>query len=350
MTFRGMFHTEVVERCGYARTMAPRFQVYAHLGYPKCASTSIQGLLGSAKVAYLGKLNTRVATKIGQAKGLATPYPRFVTEDIGRVVRVELPSSPEPVYDRDDVAQALRSGVDSVLKRRHSAVYLSDEILSGIGLSLYRQNRVDVGTIARRLVEGFDADTTFVLVIRSQPAMLWSYYRQLLVLGYPLSFEAFLRDQALVPTKTEGNRASLNGIVPHLLYDKVREVIGAHGVVQMVPFEAMISGQPGLDTFLTAMGLPTGLELPHRNKAVEDLERTIARNMVDRRGAARFVPQGVHRWDKANLRAQGRSVPSMTGWAEKVSPELTALFAASNARLAAATGLDLRGFGYPMPD
>lgn len=330
--------------------MARPLKVYAHLGYPKCASTSIQGLLGRTDVAYLGKLNRRLSAKIGREQGLSEPYPRFVTEDIGRVVRAAVPCAPDLVYDRDGVADALRAGIDKVAKRRHSSVYLSDEILSGIGLSLYRQNRIDVGAIARRLADGFGTDPTFVVVIRSQPAMLWSYYRQLLVLGYPLSFEAFLHDQVQVPVTTERTRASLDGIVPHLLYDKVREVISPHGDVRMVPFEAIISGQAGFDTFLTAMDLPRGLELPHRNKSVEDLDGAIAQNIAARRGIARLVPVGVQRWETGNLRAQGRSVPAMTGWSEKISPELIALFAESNARLATSTGLDLRGFGYPMPD
>jgi hypothetical protein len=330
--------------------MASPVQAYAHLGYPKCASTSVQWMLGHMKVSYLGKLSRQQATKAAAKNGRSGPYTRFATDDIGRSVRVEVPAAPETIYDRDGVASALGAAVADRKVQRRGKVYLSDEILSGIGLSLYRQHRVDIGTVARRLADGFGVDTTFVVVIRSQPAMLWSYYRQLLRAGYPLSFETFLLDQALVPTKVESGRESFGGIVPHLLYDKVQQVIEPHGTVHLVPFEAMTSGQAGFDTFLSAMDLPTGLELPHRNKPAEDLEGTITKNIEAGRGLARAVPVGLRSRDRRGLRAQGLTAPSMTGWADKISPELTALFAESNARLAASTGLDLRGYGYPMPD
>jgi hypothetical protein len=329
--------------------MAPPVQAYAHLGYPKCASTSVQWMLGHMKVSYLGKLSRQQASKAAAKNGRSGPYVRFASDDIGRAVRVEVPSAPEPIYDRDGVGEALRAAVADRKAQRRGKVYLSDEILSGIGLSLYRQHRVDIGTVARRLAEGFGVDTTFVVVIRSQPAMLWSYYRQLLRAGYPLSFETFLVDQAIVPVKAESGREAFGGLVPHLLYDKVRQVIEPHGQVTLVPFEAMTSGQDGFDTFLSAMALPAGLELPHRNKPAEDLDGTIAKNIEAGRGLARTIPVGLRSRDRRMLRAQGVKAPSMTGWADKISPELTALFAQSNAAVAASTGLDLGAYGYPMP-
>lgn len=326
------------------------FRAYVHLGYPKCGSTSIQSLLARRKkVFYLGKGAVERSSDAPSIAGRApVGHDRFVDDRIGWVIRREIPAIPDISYDAGLVATALRGAVAEAKARRMSSLHLSDEVLSGVGLSLYGSHREPIGTIARRLAEGFDVPVTFLVVPRSQPAFLWSYYRQLLRRGYPLSFEGFLEDQCRVPTHDEDGARGATGIAAHLSYDRMVDAVGPHGELVVVPFEEMVADQTGLDRAMTALGLPAGLSLPHRNQGIEDPEQSVRDNAAKLRGAGRRVPAGMFERDQERRRRH-EAAGTSPDWRDCISDDLMAFFAAGNARFAERTGMDLARFGYPLP-
>lgn len=344
-----------------SESMRPRsdrpFRAYVHLGFPKCASTSLQSVLAhTKKVYYLGKgggtfaEDVRKKSRGSSGVALTRAAERYRSTDIGWVVRREIPAMPDISYDRGMVADVLGGAVAEARSLGRDALHLSDEVLSGIGLSLYRMNRVSIGTIAQRLAEGLDVPVSFVAITRAQPEMLWSYYRKLLLSGYHLTFTGFLDDVCGLPTRDEAGARAALGIVAGLMYDRVVEDVSRHGDVVIVPFEDVVSGQAGADRLLTAMGLQPGTTLPHFNKGVEDPELELVENLMDPSGLAARVPSGLVSADARRRRRWEREPDTKPkNWRSAVPPELIEVFARSNARTVELTGLDLGALGYPLP-
>ena len=325
------------------------FRAYVHIGNPKCASTSLQSLLSRERdISYLGK-NKKARAPEDVTRDDNTGVAYFVDDAIGWSIRREIPAVSDISYDADMVRAALGGAVDAARRAGLASVHLSDEVLSGIGLSLYRMHREPVGTIARRLVDALGVPVTFLLIPRSQPEFLWSYYRQLLTTGYPLSFRGFVADQCVLPGGDSPRRtAAANGIMGHLEYDRVVRAVRDHGDLVVVPFEELVAGQAGVDRVLAALGLRTGRELPRRNVGVEEPEVLLARNVEKLRGIATRTPAGLLRADTKRRRLAEKGESTASSWRDEITSDMAAVFAESNARLGDLIGVDLAALGWAV--
>src|SRR5207245_1005730 len=125
---------------------------------------------------YLGKLNAQ-----------------FRTQSIRDLVRGEIAGASALNYDPVASADTLRPHLDEAIAAGMRDVYLSDELLSGIGFALHLLPRPDCSQVLERIVKLFRGNVTFVIIIRNQLSFLASYYKQLVSEGYTLAFQTFLR-------------------------------------------------------------------------------------------------------------------------------------------------------------
>jgi hypothetical protein len=153
---------------------------YVHIGMPKAGSTSIQQFLHTnLEVGYLGKFANDYA---GQDLGY------FFRHVAGLTPNYILPVD----YWRRKFGMYLA-------ENNHTGPYLvSDEILSGIGFASYNLG-VNIYTGLDNLKSIFGDRLRIVSVLRYQLDLLKSYYLQLLMHGYPLSFQSFIKSALLTP-------------------------------------------------------------------------------------------------------------------------------------------------------
>ena len=143
---------------------------FIHLGLPKAGSTSLQSFF-EKQVAfnYLGK---RVPNRYG-----------FVDPSLFSLIR-------ENVVYGHSVTNEIRERALGLLSNDQPNV-LSDELLSGVGFHNFKSNEFPpLEPILQRLNEVFDMPQ-FIVVLREQFSLLRSYYRQLLRVGYSLTYAGF---------------------------------------------------------------------------------------------------------------------------------------------------------------
>jgi hypothetical protein len=155
----------------------PGLRRYIHIGFPKCASTSVQlSLLATHPELYhLGN-------------GYQQQNNIYIDEAVTNVVEVDLRYKREFSYDSEKAIAAFEPHFQEAEEGgRWKAVGLSSEFLS-----FTLSNEIDVVTKAKRLREIFGANTCVIIVFREQLSLLKSLYTEMVKGGYPGKFKKFL--------------------------------------------------------------------------------------------------------------------------------------------------------------
>lgn len=260
--------------------------------------------------------------------------------------------------DGFDVA-AVQDAIGSARVPPGRCLVISNERLSGHPMS----NGVDRALICNRLHEALPAGKVLI-VVREQRAMMLSNYMQYLKYGGPRSIEGFLapENDARVPTLEPG----------YWCYDAlVRLYMGRFGAanVLVLPYEML---RRSADEFVARICRHAGVAPPARALAAASRENasqnyltcTLLRHVSPLIRSSRgngFAPallgrragQAVHLGLQKYL---GCLVPRAVN--EQVRKNLLArvetvarnAYPGSNRRLEQLTGLDLRQYGYLLPD
>ncbi len=229
--------------------------IFVHIGLPKCASTSLQNLWATQKrIRYLGKRNGRRR--------------RYLGWKMEGALREHL------VHDSDDIYDA--AAIERVFKRqrRKSGLVISDEILSGIGFKSYFRQTQPVATICRRLAGCFGDELILLIVTREPIALLRSYYKLLVMGGYPLRYEQFLEHQLERPDK----------LLDMLCYEKLRTTLNMSGIAHRIIDLTQLIESPR--AFLEGTVDVPDVPLPSDNSSLGDAEflaRWRANNEIARR-------------------------------------------------------------------
>jgi len=151
---------------------------YAHIGYPKNMSTTLQRGFFDAhpQIRHLG---IGVGSNVG-----------YIDEEIGAAIELYLQ------YCRDFRWTDQRARLKAAFERQLRAAD-EDPQARAVGLSLehlsfsYTPDNIDVTTKARRLLYLLGPETRIIMVIREQWALLRSLYRECIRQGYPGTFSDF---------------------------------------------------------------------------------------------------------------------------------------------------------------
>jgi hypothetical protein len=195
--------------------MVPRR--YVHIGYPKCASTSLQVSFfpSHPQICHLGN------------GYLGRPH-RYIDRNVGLLAEVDLRFRRELSYDPRRGAAALQTHFGVAKALGYRAVGLSSEFLS-----LTLQNEIDVVTKAQRLHALFGNGTRIVMVIREQLSLLRSLYLEFVKGGYGGTYADFLRYTYLFQDRNWCTELCYDRLV--IVY---RSIFGAENV-SVVPFEVV---------------------------------------------------------------------------------------------------------------
>lgn len=219
--------------------MQPRW--IFHVGYPKCASTSLQNILPrSERILYAGK---------HRANYLGTDGRTIVRRLLAATARNALPVG---------LIRAWQDEVEAIARDRGlSTIVLSDEVLSRLNA-----NRSPF-EIVSAMSSIFGQSAEFCFVIREHWSLMRSNYRQKLKVGMPFDFKHFCLNTA-------------HGVVSPFLqnthYHRIFGRLRAQGIAfRVFLFERLISEpeyvRVALDHF-DADDMPA--ELPRMNKSPDD--------------------------------------------------------------------------------
>lgn len=324
-----------------------------HVGLPKCASTSLQVLFARASgTTFVGKgaEQTAVEFAIARFKEIVFRIPnvresRYVNKPLRDVFRDLLPSDRE-ISESDLIAS--RRTVDEavgVLRGDPSRVLISDEVLSGAGFVFFNKPRRPLSGIIDEVGRLFGPDAMVLVVMRSQIPFLQSYWKHLVRTGYPFTFHHFLSEQSSEPEPQDAWRS----VTSSLFFDRLRRHAEASGVrVAFVPFEDVTGEGRILREVLAREGIRIPSGLPHRRKSNTDdshivkLERN--RTQLRKRGTM-FSPEDL----AADEAAWQQVLTTRKLYGETPHRDrLVEVFRPENRAFAEATGMDLKGFKYPV--
>ena len=173
---------------------------YLHIGYPKCASTSLQRAFFAVhpEVFHLG---------VNAGK--------YFNAGIQLAVEYEIRCAKMFSYPAKKIKQAFDDGFAAARSASHKkAVGLSSE-----SLSLGYLDGIDVFVRANRIRQVFDGNTLVVVVIRRQDQLLKSLYKQMIIGGMHWEWPLFL--DWVWQTRDSGFFAELNYADMIGLYQKL---------------------------------------------------------------------------------------------------------------------------------
>lgn len=331
---------------------------YIHIGFPKCASTSLQKHLFSKhrELYHLG----------ASAGGTAAPY---LTPQIRTAIEYELRFAKDSVYDRQSTKRIFEEQFLTAVDSGKKAIGISSE-----SISFTMHHDIDVSQKAERLLEIFGKNTKIIILIREQWSLLKSLYREYVVGGLHLTFEKFI--QSIYINQGRSCLFDLNFHTTLELYRKLFSVANVH----IVPFEALKLNEcellSNIQSFLEVSTQITHLEKENEkygDRLIESIRRlngatrpNHARSLIEPIGAFRYpdlfeeklgipIPAQIledqHYIDSISDLANPNVLPYATEKANYAADELTTiklnnLFCDWNQKLQSATQLPLRELGY----
>jgi hypothetical protein len=334
---------------------------YVHIGFPKCASTSLQNSFFSnhPELYHLGS-------------GFNGINGRYIDRDIARVVESDLRFKKEFLWRPETVTGVL----DGYFKKASAqqgcrAVGLSSEFL---GFTL--GNEIDVMAKARRLRQVFGKNTTIIMVIREQMDLLKSLYREMVKGGYPGTWRNFLEYTFLYQDRNWCHDFCFDRVL-----DAYSDLFGRENVL-VLPFEQLKQDRAGfLQALCKGLGIsPFENTLMAKNAASDPAELELLRRCNEKWphefGSPFFQPFHSTRlkaWfedelgvkapqerllDDAvrgpltditrQLLAQGNMAPLDTAVPEILGKRLSEIYGPSNVRLAERVDFDLAAYGYVL--
>lgn len=309
---------------------------YIHIGLPKCASSSLQQFWNEQPDVYFA----------GKVKG------NYKSEILRSTIRQAVAGVPGMAFDPNACAAVIAESIEDAKRSGFDCYVLSDEILSGMGFIYAFSTAPDGGEICSRILKLFGDDTVFILVIREQLSFLKSYWHQLIVARYPLTFYSFIESQ-LTAQIVEGRSVPQWNLLPSLHYDRYLRTLRAAGAkVVAAPMEFLVRDQRAFSDFIGQLGFPGGdFKLPHANQSKDTAiyRRKLSQNMRRLDGAALRVPLGDWQMDIHHKRDKGLGPEDVlydAEYSDSQSARLADMFAASNRALAQETGIDLASLGY----
>jgi hypothetical protein len=240
---------------------------YIHIGFPKCASTTLQ-------IDFFGKHPQILHLGIGYDNGREYSK-QYIDDDVAIAVEMELKYKKDLVYDTESVKSIFQKYFDIADKDENiSAVGISSE-----NLSLTFTTDIDVTQKAGRLLDIFGPDTKIIILIRNQYDFIQSMYSTYLQNGYPNTFAHFLEF-----TYALQERNFLSDILYYNIYRLYGDLFGPYNI-HITPFERLKDDprqfQKELCAFLNIEFID--LSLNHVNKALPIAVLEFVRQANDRR-------------------------------------------------------------------
>lgn len=334
-------------------------QRYIHIGYPKCASTSLQYF-------YF----TRHPEMYHLGWGCSHTPTGWVDDEVAAALEVDLRMAKTRNYNPQVTRAAIGKHFEWASKmEQYKAIGISWE-----SLCFTLVYDVDVTLKAARLFHTFGKGTKIVVVLRNQLQLIRSMYFELVRGGMSKTFSEYL--EFLYYWR-------FTGMTTDLLYDDVlatfASLFGAENIL-LVPFEHLAQDNaPPLKRISTFLGLSDAVQTLGRLNATEDLrilERVRQLNAGESHdfGAPLFshlypdkmaaywareglpfpdaarVAMGMR--DKHTTRAEseiGEDSPELdTRYTPEWESRFASFYAESNRRVMQRWGLDLEALGYPV--
>lgn len=333
-------------------------QRYVHIGYPKCASTSLQYF-------YF----TRHPEMYHLGWGCSHTPSGWVTDDVAAAFEVDMRMAKTRQYRPEVTRAAIGQHFEWAEKLDYKAVGVSWE-----SLCFTLVYDVDVALKAARLFHAFGKGTKIVVVLRNQLQLIRSMYFELVRGGMSKTFEEYL--EFLYYWR-------FTGMTTDLLYDDVlatfAALFGADNIV-LVPFESLaednarelkrISGFLGLSDAVQTLGRLNAtedlrvLERVRKLNAGEshDFGAPLFSHLYPGKMAAYWAREGLEFPESARVAMSMREkhFSRAQGEVDDTSPELdttypptwesrfASFYAGSNRKVGERWGLDLGALGYPV--
>jgi hypothetical protein len=240
---------------------------YIHIGLPKCASSSLQQFWGQRPDLYFaGK------------RCFAGKRQRYRSPALRNTIRRAVAGTPELAFDASRCAAVVQQSLEEAKQSGSCCYLLSDEVLSGIGFAYAFSPAPDGGQICSRLLRLFGEDTVIILILREQLALLKSYWRQLVLAHYRLTFHSFIEAQLLaLNCHAEKKPVPQWSLLPTLRYDHYLRMLKATGArLMVVPMESLVQDRSVFPDFAGQLGLSGGdMKLPHLNQSQLQLSHNV---------------------------------------------------------------------------
>lgn len=149
---------------------------YIHIGYPKCASTSLQ---------YDFFWKHRQTLHLGAGVG---EYVGYIDEDITLAMEVDLRYARNRMYDEEKVKASFQKYFDEA---EHNEKYFSVGC-SSEHLAFTYSNDIDNDIKAQRLLDIFGPETEILIILRNQEELLRALYGEHIREGYNGTFQDFM--------------------------------------------------------------------------------------------------------------------------------------------------------------
>jgi hypothetical protein len=311
-----------------------------HVGPTKTASTWLQEVVfpGLQGVEVLGR----------KAVGEMDARDQELLEETWRIVR-----DPDDVYQPGGLARLVAEA-----RPADGRLLVADE---GLLSTMRYLSRDQLDRAADRLHDEVP-DAQIVLVIRNPVTLIASTYRHYVRRGGTLGPKRFCR------ASTPGFTFCPESFDMGYLYDLFDKRYGTNDIVVLV-YEDLAGDSKGvLDTLISRLGVAASPQLVEavgssgaRNASLSTLTCSALRQ-ANRLFSSRFNPDGPVSWfSQGRLSGRVRRLDERLGvrrWkleqqidrrGQAIFAQVGSQYAQSHARLAEATGLDLRSRGYPWP-
>ena len=301
-----------------------------HLGLPKCASSSLQRFFPDAAMAhfYMGKFKRN-------EQGLA-----YHTAEIETLFRREIGLACEVNFNYTAARETLDQYFCEFNSERRP-VLLSEEVMSGFGFITHHKNHhLDPYIILHRLKTLFPT-LRIVLIIREQFKLLQSYYSELLVQGYNIAYDQFVRKQL---TEAKG----LHNILKYGEYVSFLERQCDELVV--IPFESLVKKDKFSVDAWEKLNISYNCILPHTRNTPSnaELHRLFCKNIqqTSRLGAL----QSIYDLSRTQALIEDQKIlatPERLFWLEpQLQQDAMLIFQSANKQLSQRLGLELASYGY----
>ncbi|MGV6802475.1 MAG: hypothetical protein ACWA5L_11190 [bacterium] len=241
-----------------------------HLGYPKCASSSIQNGLHEIKT----------ATYAGKNRG------EYLGANGRHIVRSVLAMSSLATIPYQEVLHWKEAVEKEAKHKGHDLILLSDEIFTS---TMVLPRKIDeIITVINRI---FGENTEYIFVVRNPAGLIRSNYAQKVKVGYPFDFAQYCDDLWNNPNSS---------ILAQLNFSRIFDYLTARNIkIHVLCFEEIVSNRISLRHFMGTIGVTDfPVELPHSNKSPNafKLESIRLKNMQDYENSNLHIPH-PHRFN-----------------------------------------------------
>jgi hypothetical protein len=240
---------------------------YIHIGFPKCASTTLQ-------LDFFGKHPQLLHLGVGYNKD-SVYWEKHIDRDVTNALEMELRYKKDLVYDAERVKKVFQKYFDIADKDSNvSAVGISSE-----HLSYTFTTDIDVTQKAERLLDIFGPDTKIIIFIREQNDFIKSMYAEYIRCGYIHTFDVYLEY-----TYALQDLNFLSDLLYYNIYKLYSDLFGAHNIY-ITPFERLKDDPKNIQKELcNFLGIGfTDLPFDQENKALPIKALEFTRQINNRR-------------------------------------------------------------------